>query len=151
MRRGFTVVETLIAVAALALVVRLLLPGLQEWWYRGKAVEIVEAIRTVEAAARQVRGSTGSIALAGADAGVVPEGLVAALPGGFAFERDDYTLGWRHWTLGPTLAASVDGEAVGTITVSIENPRLQDAFLRFSHPSLWFQAGETFAFLVPEV
>lgn len=151
MKRGFTVVETLIAIAALALITRLLLPGVQEWWYRGKAAEIVQAVRAVESASREVHAGGDAEALAGADTGVVPAGLAAELPAGFAFARDGYALGWTHWRLGSTLSASVAGEGVGAITVSIENPRVRDAFLRFSHPSLWFQAGETLAFLVPEL
>jgi hypothetical protein len=40
---------------------------------------------------------------------------------------------------------------MGTITVRIPDPALQDAFQRLAYPSLWLRTGDSFAFLVPGV
>lgn len=149
MRRGYTVVETLLVLAVLAIGIRLALPTLREGWLRGEAVEVVETIRAVEGAARTAHRSGGADALSGAPAGVIPEGLRPHLPEAVAFQGTAWTLEWRHWTFGEALGSAVVGDGVGTVTVTIPDPALQEAFLRLAHPSLWLQVGDTFSFLVP--
>lgn len=151
MRRGYTVIEVLLVVAILAIAGRVAYPQLRERFLRGEARTIVEAVRVLEAAAREADASAGVDALAGAPLGRVPGGLARFLPSDFAFQTGTYRLGWSRWRFGETLDRLVVGDGLGTITVEIPDPALQDAFMRLAYPSLWLRVGDSFSFLVPEL
>lgn len=148
-RRGFAAVELVMALAVVAILARVTVPALGEWRLRGEAAELVEAVRDLEAAARQARQEQGPSAASGAPVGETPAGLVPFLPAGFAFRNPRFELGWSQWRLGEVTGSRLRGDRVGTITVRIPDPGLRSAFQRLAEPSLWLLAGDSFAFLIP--
>ena len=148
-RRGFAAVEVIMAVAVVAILARVALPAVREWRLRGEAAEVVDAVRDLEAAARQAHQEQGPSAGSGAPLGETPAGLAPFLPAGFAFRSARFELGWSQWSLGEVTGARLRGERVGTITVRIPDPGLRSAFQRLAEPSLWLLSGDSFAFLVP--
>ena len=80
--------------------------------------------------------------------GQVPPAFGERLPGGFDFRREAFSLGWSYWPLGDTLNGLVEGEGLGTVTVYIPDPALQNEFLRLAWPSVWYRSGDHFTFLV---
>lgn len=148
MRRGYTVVEVVIALSVVAIGAALALPALRTARLHGDAREVVTAIRTVEAAALQAR--TLGLEFTGTPMGEVPSELAGLLPSEFTFARPGFRMGWGHWRFGRNLGPLIEGDAVGTVVVAIPDPALQEAVLRLVRPSLLYRVDDRFAFILPE-
>ena len=150
MRRGATVIETLTVLAILAVGLRFALHAGQQRVLRGEASQIVAAGRALQDAATRAADEGGLDSLQGAPLGEVPTGLAAYLPAQVSLRTQEYEVGWSHWILGDTLDPLIAGDALGTVTVRIADPALQNAFLELAHPSLWYRVDDCFTFLVPQ-
>lgn len=147
-RAGFTLVDTVILLAVLAIGLRLALPVLEERRLRATSAELVTSLRTLETATRAWAEATPDTLEARAAEGEAPDELARRLAGAVPFRTDDYSIAWRVQRLGGASDRVLAGSRAAIVTVRIPHPALREAFQSLAYPSVWLRHGDTFAFLV---
>lgn len=120
-RRGFSLVELLIAMAVLAILAGLALPSLQGAVIRAYAVDVVANVNVIRVAAHDVLSDTGTLPAPGGAPGSIPAAMVSSLPEGFDFAQQDITYSWDVWPAG----TSPFGVETGVIEVRVETTRFR--------------------------
>jgi prepilin-type N-terminal cleavage/methylation domain-containing protein len=126
---GFTLVEMLVVLAVLSIVSSIAVVRLQEAYYRGRAVKVIEDVNAIKVAAFQYYTDHGLFPR-DVDAGRPPEGLESYLGGRIRWVQTDYSYDWDMW-IRPNgdPAHPTTGVLVGVSFVS-DNAQLRDAVLR---------------------
>jgi prepilin-type N-terminal cleavage/methylation domain-containing protein len=126
---GFTLVEVLVVLAVLSIVSSIAILQLQDAYYRGRAVKIIEDVNAIRVAAYQYYTDNG-IFPRDVDAGRPPDGLETYLGGRIRWVQTDYSYDWDLW-IRPNgdPAHPATGVLIG-ISFLTEDARLREAVLR---------------------
>ncbi|HEX6852812.1 MAG TPA: prepilin-type N-terminal cleavage/methylation domain-containing protein [Candidatus Polarisedimenticolaceae bacterium] len=126
---GFTLVELLVVLAVLSIVSAIAAVNLQDAYYRGRAVKIIEDVNAIKVAAFQYYTDHGRFPR-DVDGGRPPEGLETYLGGRVRWVMSDYSYDWDLW-IRPDgdPAHPATGVLIG-VSFLTENPKLRASVLR---------------------
>ena len=96
-RRGFSLVELLIALLIIATLTGAALPNLNRALLRARGVDAVADPNAVKVAVLNYQADNTTWP-PDRNRGVIPPGLGPYLPEGFSFDKDDYVLDYDNWT-----------------------------------------------------
>jgi prepilin-type N-terminal cleavage/methylation domain-containing protein len=125
-RRGFTLVELLVVMIVLGVLAGLGVLKYIDLRNHALAVQAGADLETVRLAAYSAWYDTGSWP-ADVGPGVLPAELTPYLPGGFSFQRGEYTLDWEN--LAPPGGGTSAGMQLGVV-LSASNARLSNALVQ---------------------
>jgi prepilin-type N-terminal cleavage/methylation domain-containing protein len=144
-RGGFTFIELLTALIVFGLLASLAILKYIDLTHRARAAQVAGDLQAVRVAAYGAWYETGKWP-AEVGPGVIPPGLAAYLPGGFTFQRQQYTLDWENFV--PPNGGPSAGMQVGVVITSNE-PRLQRALENALGSKLPFvNVGGTLTFII---
>jgi prepilin-type N-terminal cleavage/methylation domain len=144
-RAGFTFVELMTVLIVLGLLAGLAILKYIDLTHRARVAQVVGDLEAVRLAAYGAWYETGKWP-AEVGPGVIPPGLAQYLPGGFTFQRKEYTLDWENFA--PPNGGPTDGMQVGVVVSSTE-PRLQLALENTLGNKLPFiDVGGTLTFII---
>lgn len=126
---GFTLVEVLVVLAVLSIVSTIAAVRLQEAYYRGRAVKIIEDVNVIKVAAFQYYTDNG-VFPRDVDAGRAPDGLEVYLGNRIRWVQRDYSYDWDLW-IRPNgdPAHPATGVLIG-VSFLTEDVKLREAVLR---------------------
>jgi prepilin-type N-terminal cleavage/methylation domain-containing protein len=126
---GFTLVELLVVLAVLSIVSSIAVVNLQDAYYRGRAVKIIEDVNAIKVAAFQYYTDQGHFPR-DVDGGRPPEGLETYLGGRVRWVQSDYSYDWDLW-IRPNgdPAHPTTGVLIG-VSFLTENLKLRESVLR---------------------
>lgn len=144
--RGFSLVEMLIVLCILSILARVALPAYVAMQRNARATRAAGDVNVVRTAAFAQYAATGSFPADGAT-GVVPVDMKRYLPGGFSFQRKDYTLDWESWVASDSLLQTT-GRVVA-VTVIVPEPQLGLTILQMlgANCTHW-TAGDAHTFVI---
>jgi prepilin-type N-terminal cleavage/methylation domain-containing protein len=122
-RAGFTFVELMTVLIVLGLLSGLAILKYIDLTHRARAAQAAGDLEAIRIAAYGAWYETGKWPPE-VGPGIIPPGLGQYLPGGFTFQRNDYTLDWENFV--PANGGQTAGMQVGVVVSSTE-PRLQHA------------------------
>ena len=122
-RAGFTFVELMTVLIVLGLLAGLAILKYIDLTHRARAAQAAGDLEAIRIAAYGAWYETGKWPPE-VGPGIIPPGLGQYLPGGFTFQRNDYTLDWENFV--PANGGQTAGMQVGVVVSSTE-PRLQHA------------------------
>lgn len=122
-RAGFTFVELMTVLIVLGLLSGLAILKYIDLTHRARAAQAAGDLEAIRIAAYGAWYETGKWP-SEVGPGIIPPGLGQYLPGGFTFQRNDYTLDWENFV--PANGGQTAGMQVGVVVSSTE-PRLQHA------------------------
>jgi prepilin-type N-terminal cleavage/methylation domain-containing protein len=122
-RAGFTFVELMTVLIVLGLLSGLAILKYIDLTHRARAAQAAGDLEAIRIAAYGAWYETGKWPPE-VGPGIIPPGLGQYLPGGFTFQRNDYTLDWENFV--PANGGQTAGMQVGVVVSSTE-PRLQRA------------------------
>ena len=122
-RAGFTFVELMTVLIVLGLLSGLAILKYIDLTHRARAAQAAGDLEAVRIAAYGAWYETGKWPDE-VGPGIIPPGLGQYLPGGFTFQRKEYTLDWENFV--PANGGQTAGMQVGVV-VSTTEPRLQRA------------------------
>jgi prepilin-type N-terminal cleavage/methylation domain-containing protein len=125
-RRGFTVVELLVVMVVLGVLAGLAVLKYIDLRNHAYAAQASADLETVRLAAYSAWYDTGSWP-ADAGPGVLPTELAPYLPGGFRFQRPEYTLDWENFI--PPGGGTSAGMQLGVV-LTASNARLSNALVQ---------------------
>ena len=126
---GYTLLELLIVCAIIGIIANILIPGLYQALYRGKAARIIEDYNMLRTMVHQNYADHSSYP-ADVGPGVEPPELAQYLQGRLAWTHEDYLYDWELWVDGsgnPTQPST--GVLVG-FSIVTTNPELSAAVRR---------------------
>jgi prepilin-type N-terminal cleavage/methylation domain-containing protein len=126
MRRGFTMVELMVVMVVMGVLAGLAVLKYIDLRNHALAAQASADLETVRLAAYSAWYETGSWP-ADAGPGMLPVGLGPYLPGGFTFQRAEYTLDWENFVPpgGGTSAGMQLGVVLTASTVRLSNALVQ--------------------------
>ncbi|MDT8369159.1 MAG: hypothetical protein RQ745_08115 [Longimicrobiales bacterium] len=148
-RRPRTVFDWMIGVSLVAIGLAVAVPRVSDASRKRAAVDILDAVREVEEAARTAARAGDWPALEDAPAGRVPAGLSVYLPEGFAFDDRRFVLDWDLFEIEGMLRPLIVGEVHGGISVTLDTPELADEVQHLAGRRVWMRVGDEVSFLVP--
>ena len=144
-RGGFTFIELLTALIVFGLLASLAILKYIDLTHRARVAQVVGDLQAVRVAAYGAWYETGKWP-AEVGPGVIPPGLAAYLPGGFTFQRQQYTLDWENFVPpngGPSAAMQVG------VVIRSDEPRLQRALENALGSKVPFvSVGSTLTFII---
>ncbi|HEX3232952.1 MAG TPA: prepilin-type N-terminal cleavage/methylation domain-containing protein [Gemmatimonadales bacterium] len=125
-RRGFTMIELLTVLIVLALLSGLAILRYIDLRNRALAVQASADLETVRLAAYSAWYETGNWP-ADAGPGVMPPELASYLPGGFSFQRNEYSLDWENFA--PPGGGPSGGMQIGVV-LSASTTRMSNTLVQ---------------------
>jgi hypothetical protein len=146
--RPHRILESVIAVEAIALIVYLLVPVVKRMEIGARAQAIARDVQVVERAATFAQGERGEWPADG-EPGERPTALEAYLPESFRFDRGAYRIDWERWPLSDGLASDArTGDLIG-VSVETEDPRIAAAIVaRLGGSRPHFTVGDRTTFVI---
>jgi prepilin-type N-terminal cleavage/methylation domain-containing protein len=126
MRRGFTFVELLMVIIVMGLLCSLAVLKYIDLRHRAVATQAIADLHAVRIAAYSAWYETGSWP-ADVGPGTLPIELLPYLPGGFSFQRSDYSLDWENFA--PPGGGTSAGMQIGVV-LSASSARLSNTFVQ---------------------
>ena len=150
-RRGFSLSELLVVLTILALLVRFGFPRYNHLRKRAEARSMLGDVQAVRVAAYNYTTEKGGWP-ADAPAGAVPPQLVTYLPGGFEFQRLNYTLDWEVWPTPNGVGGNAATSVVIGLAVATSDSALADAVRSAAKLGIpYLVSGTTTTFLLAGV
>ncbi len=144
-RRGFTIIEILVVVVVLSILSGLAVLKYIDLKHRALSASATADLLAVRLAAYSAWYEHG-VWPEEVGAGVVPAGLEPYLPGGFIFNKADYTLDWENFV--PPGGGPSGGMQLGVV-VSSSNARLMKAMQNnMGSRAPFFVVGGTLTFVI---
>ena len=144
---GFTLVEMVVVAAVVSILARIALPNLQESVIRARAAAALGDVEVVRTAAANYHARSNLWPVEAAP-GVVPPELVADLPAGFSFKRDQYQLDWELWSLPDGIPPHSGPKTLVGVSIITDDDLLGNAVAGLIGTNGWYSMGHSYTFLV---
>lgn len=149
-RRGFALIELLIALTIVSILARIAVPAYQEYVRRARATQAVGDVRVVRQAAFQYAGDNAAWP-PDVNRGVIPPGMEQYLPAGFTFQRNGYLLDWDYWVLPDGLPSQPSTGVLVGVSLVTQDARLGNAFLDLFNTAATYTIGDHYTLIIEGV
>jgi prepilin-type N-terminal cleavage/methylation domain-containing protein len=147
-RRGFTLVEFVMALAVLGIAARIGAPNVAASIRTARGSALMREVAAVEGAVAAYVSDTGRWPADAPPGEVPPELQSEYLPPDFAFTHRDYTLDYDHWSLTGGVREAVGADQVTAVAVRIGDPGLRRGLMRAAAARIWYRTEDVFGFLL---
>ena len=144
---GFTLTEMVVVAAVMSILARIALPNFQEAVIQARAASALGDVNVVRNCCSQLPRPFQQMARRGPPWGVPPE-LLADLPDGFTFERDEYQLDWEQWSLPDGIPPNSGPMTLIGVSIATTDDLLGNAVAGLIGNNGWYSMGNSYTFLV---